>query len=113
MLEGGALRGEPAGLLLEPEFGQLVAKRLLAALQLQPLLVEAAPGASLTALVPTWTAATGWWLLGASLLTLAGIVLMVCMRMSSFAFTSRHSSGADTGAPGSARTHQGATSSLP
>jgi uncharacterized protein (TIRG00374 family) len=39
------------------------------------VLIVKAPDFDADELVPTWTAATGWWLLGAAALTLAGIVL--------------------------------------
>lgn len=39
------------------------------------ILVAKAPHFDTDELVPTWTAATGWWLLGAAGLTLVGIVL--------------------------------------
>ena len=48
-----------------------------------------------------------------SFLNRSGAVLMVCFLMSSRLFTSRHARGIDTGAPGSGRTLNGATSSLP
>ena len=43
----------------------------------------------------------------------SGTVLIVCFRMSSRGLTSRHASGTETGAPGSGRTLNGATISLP
>jgi len=49
--------------------------RLLGSAVLLGVLVAKAPHFDTDELVPTWTAATGWWLLGAAALTLVGIVL--------------------------------------
>lgn len=49
--------------------------RVLGSAVLLGILVAKAPDFDTDELVPTWTAATGWWLLGAAVLTLVGIVL--------------------------------------
>jgi uncharacterized membrane protein YbhN (UPF0104 family) len=49
--------------------------RLLGSAVLLGVLVAKAPDFDADELVPTWTAATGWWLTGAAILTLLGIVL--------------------------------------
>jgi uncharacterized membrane protein YbhN (UPF0104 family) len=49
--------------------------RLAGSAVLLGVLVMKAPDFDADELVPTWTAATGWWLVGAAVLTLAGILL--------------------------------------
>ena len=64
-----------AGEQRRPHRWRALVLRLGGSAVLLGVLVAKAPDFDTDELVPTWTAATAWWLLGAAVLTLAGIVL--------------------------------------